>query len=343
MNDDITTALRELEHEAPDVGAVRAAVYQGIDTRARRKRAAVVGGAAASVIALAAGALLLTGSGDPQLPVAEPDNGRLVAMQRPALTFPFDADSVGAGMTRDWVAFDEGLEIDYHGGGSAEFNVSASRSAPATNADSEYTEEKTTVSGHPATVYVKPAAGQAPEETVVVWKLPSGDWASVWSQEPGLALEVANALVEREVTVRPAWSIGLAPPGYERQIVSWGDGPWVHISGNLCGDGGKHCVRIAEQTSELVDGPEPADAAGCERTRPSANGEMILPRHESEPLKVGKPREIDGSTVRLGSDGCSAVKIFDNGKRAMVELPVNADITPTELGNMAASIEVHDE
>lgn len=322
MNDRLRTALRELETEAPDDTAVRAAVYQGIDTRARRKRLSTIVGAAATVAALGAVAVSV-GGGEPNPPTGARSEDRLVPVVVPQPVLPVDPREVADGRKPQWISSTESVQASYNERPplSITAHITAKKRPTFTSNNDPGETTRTTVSGHSAWLTI--IEDEHDPLAYVTWQLPSGVWMSVETFDPDYAVEAANKLLEREVTGAAELSVRLAPPGYRV------DGPFLSN-----GTGPKsHAVQFMEMPNGFTDGPQPPNRRGCADPRWAVGP-------NSKPLAAGPPVHIGNVRVRLGSDGCSAVRINDDGSKVIAVAQEGGRITPRELGRIVATATV---
>lgn len=328
MTDDLRAALLELERHAPDTESVRASVHRGIRTRARHKRLATVAGAAATVIALAAGAVVIAGGFDRGRLQPAPPRSALVPLDIPEAQWPFD-DAQDGWKAMTTINRDGSVNVNrqrrtapYTG-----YSIAVSQARPPTTPH----QERITVGGHDATLQVNPAEGGAG----IVWQLPSRTWVAVDATSVNRAKEVAAGLKNRdgtELTLTSPIDVGLAPAGYRFESVTWTDpAEPVTPQMRICSPGNDACYHVDPYSRDyfrsFTEGPEPPAAAVC-RHDPNPEG----------PMAFGKRRVIDGSPVRLSSDGCFAARYLGAGKVMMLTAPDRARLSSTDFARMAASI-----
>lgn len=347
MTDLITTALRELESDAPDPEATRDAVYQGIHTRARHRRMATVGAAAVGVVTLAAGAIFVTG-GLPQgdhVP-AGPGGSHLVQFTIPDAEFPVVVpDDLAKGSSQQVRVSGSASEINFHwADGPPRFTLAASSSEPPREfaGKTPLLEEDTAVNGQPATLRVYRTGVDISHGYRLVWKTPSGEWITVSAASEQRSKTVAKALeypggANARKTLHPPLNVKYAPEGFPFYQEGWRDPAHPAVSRsalNLCPTENFHdanCysieVYVKEFAQPIKDGPEPTD-----RCRANVERSLVF----------GRPRAVDGSTVRLSSDGCDALKLRDGADPIIVHGPeaIDSPLMPDELAKFAASIEV---
>lgn len=330
MNTRITTALRELESAAPDPHTVEQAVYQGIQTRGRRRRRAVTTAAVASVITLAVGAVAVgTNLADDGATVLNQDKDQLVPVAPLATTFPVDPSRVDFGRTPRWELGPGMAAAHYRDGGKPAVSITAYE-----REDLEFKDgpprtrepEDTTVAGHPAKLFVHDE-GTRRQEFEVRWMERPGVVLSVESNDRDFTMRVARGLISRDSAVTAPMTFGVAPRGYaQRSEHSVCDtNPEVY-----------HCISVGkypEYRLPIIDGPEPVDR------RPGCREHVMF---DEEPLTAGAPRRIDGVVVRLSSNGCVAVRELEDGSRLIAQTEHSADVTPMELGRTLASVKIAD-
>lgn len=338
MIDLLTTALRELESDAPDPEATRDAVYEGIVSRARRRRAATIVAAVATVVGLAAGTYVVTAefSAHERKPVANPPAPaqEMVELPIPELTMPISLrKSFVSSLRRDWEigpgssrSVTYGMEDDANS-----FSVTVEERKPPRDSETwgpPTHEDDITVNGHPAIVRVYNA--EVPAQ--VLWQLPSGSWAVVRSNTVQRSKQVANAVQNRPIRKVPALTLGIAPPGYRVHSAIWQDGQDTqYMSLRVCKGSDDACLLIERSPEEPGwpgAGREPELTTKC---NPDARGEA----------EFGKPRLIDGARIRLGSDGCFVLKVQDGEQPILLGVPERAlGLTVEDLARMAATIKV---
>lgn len=348
MNEHITTILRDLEYGAPDEADMRERIYQGIDTRARRRRVAGVAGAAAGVVTLAAGAILVTG-GLPQgdhAPAA-PGGSHLVPFEIPDTDLPVVVpDELATGSGRHITVTGPVSTVDFFWtDGPPRFSVVASPTEPPREfaGRDPIREEGTSVNGQPATLRVYRTGLKISHGYRLLWETPSGEWVTVSAVSEQRSKSVAEALTypgqeDARKTLHPPLNVKYAPEGFVFYQEQWVD-PTVPAESSgqldLCpterNDASCYFIKVhtKESAQPIKDGPEPTDRCRANVERRAG---------------FGRPRSVDGSTVRLSSDGCDALKLRERADPIIVRGPetVDSPLTPDELAKFAASIECRD-
>ncbi|RZS40980.1 hypothetical protein EV193_103298 [Herbihabitans rhizosphaerae] len=361
QENDIRTALRELEAERPGVDAVRTGVHKGIERRARRRRTAVVAGSALTVAALAAGAVVLTTDREPSqrhaapptvTSTAGPGSAELAGVTVPASIFPLDPGDTGKGLRRNVFAGPGKLQLVYSGNPNG-FMLTITPKRPDVRG----------LSVQPATIRERQAtlATAANTPPRLMWQLGDGQWATVeaTSADARAAERIrmtANGMVERPTRIESPVRVTLAPKGFfpstmrREDPFGWdpNQGLW------LCPPGGEGldenspkelapCLSVTATPTKLLDSDRHAPPSsvstspGWPNVPPPGSTNTAKP---PAPSAWGPLRKVDGAIVRLSQDGQSAAKVVDEERAIVVTVPSGQSISGDALLKIAASASV---
>lgn len=335
MTDLLTTALRELESDAPDTEATRDAVYQGIQTRARHRRMATVGAAALTVAALAVGAWSIGGILTTQDTTPADSKPTLVPVVPAELSIALTVPRELTVKKRQlWVrgsdSFTRLIVLTNTGHVDDEdFTVGTGPEPPDATLPRPRVED-TTVQGRPAS-----ARTYADDERLeLYWQLPNGNYAFVGSNSAARTQLVAGAVVQGKTSSRPPFTVGLLPRHYLLTGANWSSDPSGPTTDNLtyCPLGKRveyaNCFVIEKwHTSRPKGGPGPGASTRCAR------------KGVETPPTFGAARQVGAATVRLSGDGCYALKQVGPGWISLMA-PHGRRIAPDDFARMAASIEM---
>jgi hypothetical protein len=340
VTDLLTTALRELESDAPDADAVRAAVNQGIHRRARQRRLATVGAAACTVVALAAGAFAVAnGFGADRPKPLDLASTSLVPVEAPPVRVLLKVPgSVREDAAQLWHLRGEETQVTYaftelhQSGNPPPVTVGTGLEPP----DSMYAsprEVSATVQGKPATLRTY----RSEELAELMWQASSGEWVWVAAESESETRQVAEDVTEEVVRARPPLAVGRMPKTFALAEAQWSTVPGDALVSTLkyCPEGTygheAECFVVTDPGStELPGGYEFDESGYCRRG----------PVDDPPQTTFGPPLRVDGATVRLGTEGCHAAKLVD-GRWLMVAAPAKAKLPPQEFARVAASIEVN--
>lgn len=343
MTDLLTTALRELESDAPDPEATREAVYQGIHTRARHRRMATVGAAALTVAALAVGAWSISGVLTTQqttpggskalVPVPTPELSIAVKIPRKFTAGRTKLWNRQGGLTRLTIL--EQGSPDQHVQ-DEDFTVGSGQEPPEAAFAMPH-DAVTTVQGKPA--MMRTYVGE--ERTELRWELPGGGFAWVESNSASRTRAVANTVDEGTSRGWLPFTVGLMPRHFLLSTASWSSEPDGPTADRLryCPRGKlgpeSRCFVVQEWRGGVENGPEP-DASG----RCQWNGKEAPPRPT-----FGRERQVGDAVVRLSSDGCYALKRVEGDRWMSILTPLSPykrKLVPADFAQMAASIQVRE-
>jgi hypothetical protein len=294
--------------------------------------------AASAVVALAAGGVLLAGGVGPDRLTPAPSASELVPLEVPELELPMDTrTAIGDWTSAHFTIFRGGdVETTYRYKSLEGVTLAVMSKKPkrpvTPGIEPPKQDEQISVGGQTATLRVHRHERRAE----IFWQLSSGKWLVVTSGTAKRSKQVASARLSAgaQTNVKSPLDVALAPRGYEFESVMWTDPAESHRpSMELCrSSSNEDCYFVRPHSpgsdGPIADGPEPPDSGVC----------RVRVNDPPRALPFGKHRTVDGSNVRLSSDGCLAVKYFSGGRTMMVSAPDNSQLDPDDFARMAASI-----